>query len=117
MMQQAQKEQKKGSLCFSFYNNLASSSLSSFCADRNAKQKQIHLNAQPSRRDRNGSHKGTDAMLSALSLVNNKVQEFDATNAKTLAELEHVTPESILSTSFDSYFDIMLHIERATTIH
>ena len=29
-------------------------------------------------------------MLSALSLVNNKVQEFDATNAKTLAELEQV---------------------------
>jgi len=32
--------------------------------------------------------KGTDAMLSALSLVNNKVQEFDSTNNKTLEQLE-----------------------------
>ena len=32
--------------------------------------------------------KGTDAMLSALSLVNNKVQEFDNKNQSLLEELE-----------------------------
>lgn len=65
MMQQAQKEQKKGLVVVYF----APTTL-----ERDV------LNA--------GVVVGTDAMLSALSLVNNKVQEFDTTNTKMLEQLE-----------------------------